>query len=354
MQNTTSPDKIFKLERAENPDTLTAVHAREKCCEDKNLSNGAVRLFCRLLDFALNPYVNLGKKGQVIVSQLKLATLINCAPRSIRNRTEELLTFDYVWLSKIPRPNTYPILCYHITAFQARKDTRLEMSADGLWGNCARRFGPQDGGSAARKKANDQNLPVASFLVDRFGKPISRISSVFPLPAATAAPCQQQPVAADSSNGSPLPAATAAGFSAGVAADSSNHSPLSAATAAPSPRQPVADLGETQPEVEQVLEPHFERSTGFNASKGGFGKNSAENRFLFEVGEMMERWKRGSAKAELQNSGGWWRMSYRADADLMRRVLSDTLLQVKEGKIFTTPGQAAVDLWKRWSRTPGN
>lgn len=43
-------------------------------------------------------------------------------------------------------------------------------------------------------------------------------------------------------------------------------------------------------------------------------------------------------------------MSYRANADLIQRVLNEINVLVVEGKIKTTPGQAAVDLWKRWSK----
>ena len=92
------------------------------------------------------------------------------------------------------------------------------------------------------------------------------------------------------------------------------------------------------------------RSTLLNALKAGgqSKKGTAENIFLLDVAAMMETWKKGSSKAELANSGGWWRMAFRADADLMRRVLAETLSLVKEGRIKETPGQTAVDLWKRW------
>jgi hypothetical protein len=63
---------------------------------------------------------------------------------------------------------------------------------------------------------------------------------------------------------------------------------------------------------------------------------------------MMERWRKGSAKAELANSGAWWRLAYRADSDLMERVLAEINVLVKEGQIKDDPGKAAADLWKRW------
>jgi hypothetical protein len=95
----------------------------------------------------------------------------------------------------------------------------------------------------------------------------------------------------------------------------------------------------------------FKRSTDLNALKkgGGAKKISAENAFLADVAELMELWQKGSSKDELANSGAWWRQSHRANADLIGRVLADTRCAVKEGRIKTTPGQYAVDLWKRWS-----
>jgi hypothetical protein len=76
-------------------------------------------------------------------------------------------------------------------------------------------------------------------------------------------------------------------------------------------------------------------------------ERQAENRFLLDVGAMMERWRKGSSRAELSNSGGWWRMAFRADRVKMEGVLAETLRAVKERQIDQTPGQYAVDWWKR-------
>ena len=62
---------------------------------------------------------------------------------------------------------------------------------------------------------------------------------------------------------------------------------------------------------------------------------------------MMDDWSKGSSKTELTNSGGWWRMAFRADRGLMRSVLIETHRAVKERQIKQTPGQYAVDYWKR-------
>ena len=102
--------------------------------------------------------------------------------------------------------------------------------------------------------------------------------------------------------------------------------------------------------VKGEYEESFKRSTGERAVaavKMG-KKNSPENIFLLDVGAMMEKWKKGSSKGELANSGAWWRLSYRNNRDLMQRVLAETIQMVKEGTIKTNPGATAVDIHNRW------
>lgn len=68
---------------------------------------------------------------------------------------------------------------------------------------------------------------------------------------------------------------------------------------------------------------------------------------------MMESWKKGSSKGELSGSGAWWRMSYRCQPDLMRRILAEVSAMIKESKIKFNPGSTAVDLFKRWGGVQG-
>jgi len=120
-------------------------------------------------------------------------------------------------------------------------------------------------------------------------------------------------------------------------------------TTAVGERQSVADKGEVRDVSFESTEGTLKRSTVLNASKVARGRGpNSENLFLLDVGAMMETWHKGSAKAELANSGGWWRLGFRADADLMHRVLAETLRAVKEHQVKETPGQYAADLWKRW------
>jgi hypothetical protein len=73
----------------------------------------------------------------------------------------------------------------------------------------------------------------------------------------------------------------------------------------------------------------------------------AEKAFLSDVRQMLEQWRKGSGTAELQNWGGWWRTAFRKNARKARAVLNDVRSLAREGRITSSPGAAAMDLWKR-------
>jgi hypothetical protein len=102
------------------------------------------------------------------------------------------------------------------------------------------------------------------------------------------------------------------------------------------------------------LESLLKRSTELNAQKAETEprKASPENVFLLDVGAAMDRWQKGHGKKELASSGAWWRLAFRQDAQLARRVLADTLGAIKESRIKENPGAHAVDLWRRWGGKP--
>jgi hypothetical protein len=163
-------EKIFDLHKTPDPNQLVAIRTREEVCDDPDLSDGAKVLFVRLLDLALNPGLNQGRKGQVIASQMKLACFLKCTERSIRRRVGELIQKLFIWTSLIPRPNTKPILCYHITAFQPKAQAHEEIPNDGLWGNGRRRF--DSGFGRTGVAATGQQRRKGSGIIDRFGNPV--------------------------------------------------------------------------------------------------------------------------------------------------------------------------------------
>ena len=81
-----------------------------------------------------------------------------------------------------------------------------------------------------------------------------------------------------------------------------------------------------------------------SAPENGFEK---EKQFLADVLEVVELWKPTAARGELENWGGWWRNRYRQNPRKAQAVLADVRCLVRERRITRSPGQAAVDLWKR-------
>lgn len=137
-----------------------------------------------------------------------------------------------------------------------------------------------------------------------------------------------------------------------LAAGDGNGLPPSPETDCRSERQTVADNEKSKDVSLSPSERSFKRSTGFNALKkaGPVKKINEENLFLKIVAELMDLWKPNHSEFEMTNSGAWWRQCYRANADLIQRVVADLKCAIVEGRIKTTPGQYAVDLWKRWSK----
>jgi len=189
----TSDAGVFKLERKEDPNQLLAIRAREEVCDDPTISDGAVRLFVRLLDLALNPFLNNGQRGQIIISQQKLGSMIHCDERSVRRRTDELIRANYVWTTLIGRQNTKPIRCYHISKLQPKRQVEQDMPGEGLWGNGKRRF--DHGFAKTGKEATGHQRRMGSRLLDQFGNQIS-----FNLFENTPARGQESPVSADKSD----------------------------------------------------------------------------------------------------------------------------------------------------------
>lgn len=75
-----------------------------------------------------------------------------------------------------------------------------------------------------------------------------------------------------------------------------------------------------------------------------------ESAFFDRLGEVLGRYDPKWAKEELTQSGPWWRMKFREDADKMMRVLADVENRIKEGHAFErNPAAYAVDNWKRFA-----
>ena len=77
-----------------------------------------------------------------------------------------------------------------------------------------------------------------------------------------------------------------------------------------------------------------------------------EAAFLREVAALCESWRKGSAKKELANWGGWWRSRFREDPDNCRAILADIASMLREGRLAGPPGPACYDLWQRLPTRP--
>src|SRR5205823_168364 len=99
------------------------------------------RFFCRLIDMSLNPDCHRpGPKGQVLIGQMKLGTLLCCSERTIRSWTRELEAQRYIWTLRVPQANTDPVLRYHVSVFIEPKQMTPHVRGQAMIGNCRTHF----------------------------------------------------------------------------------------------------------------------------------------------------------------------------------------------------------------------
>ena len=77
------------------------------------------------------------------------------------------------------------------------------------------------------------------------------------------------------------------------------------------------------------------------------GEAGSEKEFLDRVREELGAISPQCAAKELTNWGGWWRNRFREDPDRATRVLAEIGSMCREGRILTSPGAAASDLYQR-------
>lgn len=326
-------------------------------CNDAKLTDFAKLLFCRLTDMAFKPEFRRGE-GIIACSKRFLAEDFACCEDTIRRATRGLELTGFLW-TKTFWNGSFEITWWFIREW-ADDTKEYDPHTGSNFGSRVRRvqrntvrgergkFAPNP--DSQRQKilrllgANGNGATVKAEISGVHGDK-SAVSALNLSPGQGAV---VSPVTAHES------ALTALTFQrchgALVSADTADPSALTWCSSQPCHGGPVPGLSTLKTITVEVDKEPFKRSTGLTAQKAGRGKpkSTAENVFLLDVGAMMEKWKKGSSKAELSGSGVWWRLAYRADAELMRKVLADVLGMVKESKIKVTPGKTAVDLWKRW------
>jgi hypothetical protein len=358
--------RIFDLAPKTDPLLAQIVPAaRRKVCLNTSISAAARMFFCFLTDSSLQPGLNT-RKGVVKFSDAALAERFKINPRTVRNWKRELESAGEIWMTEKWMKNCFPATVYNIAAIVgAPPETRNSESEDGSLveeevfssNRRRRRLVQREAGSGKFSRRDTPRCPDSTppETPKTPEMAVNKTPNEFFLPSTTAKNCRgpRQKIAAVHGKKQPSPPAKNSRLGRQkTAVARGKKQPWPAAKNSRGPRQKTADKEETEALRERFSETSFKRSTGLNAQKklGIEGKIQRENLFLADVGAMMERWRPGSAKGELANSGAWWRTSYRANADLLQRVLADTNCAVKEGRIQTTPGQYAVDLWKRWSK----
>jgi hypothetical protein len=359
------PQKNFSIKPSENPDQLLAIRLREGACEDAKLSDGAYRMFSRLIDLALNPFHNNGHKGRVVISQADLGKLINCDERSIRRRGSELIDFNYLWTSLMPRRNTKPITIYHITAFFPQKKVAQDIPGEGLRVNGARRH--DHGFERTGKEAGGRQRRMGGLILDQFGKQI-----FFDLPANAPESGQNWPRTADSSVLSERTVASSArGHFRPLTEDSSVLSERSKLSAHSGQNCPQSEDGSVRLHETQ-LEPESGKKEGLTlrtkrgiSSKGlkpaSRGKGQPwpqglkplpleEERAIETLRSLAEVYNGvESALDQRERFGKQWRMRTREDISKMGRVLAEVRDAAKEGRITGLVGEYFNKIWNEFA-----
>jgi hypothetical protein len=341
--------KVFQLKPALDPATQAILESREHALHDSRLNRSMKAFFCEVLDRALDPnYYAPNPRGIVTMSDTVLAEVFRVSNRIIYTWKKGVEACGYFWITQQFRKNMWPITTYLLACLH--RPPRKKTDSGGTYGSAGvGRPPPQNPGLGARRPGQPclplpgtcQKPPKAKS-ADLQGNS-GENGNLVRVSAETDFGSEPKPASGESRNGFRARAETDFG---------SEPKPISAESRSQLRARAEADCQLKEPENGEgdSPEPSLKRSTGSNALKAGGQprKISPENLFLLDVGAMMETWRKGSSKAELANSGGWWRIAFRTDRDLMRRVLAETLSMVKEGKVKEGPGQTAVDLWKRW------
>jgi len=351
--------KIFTLKPALDPDTIAILEARRDALGDQRLNGSMKSFFCRILDVSLDPafyYPHI--RGVVTISDTVNAETFGVSTRTIYTWKKAVEAAGYFWLTDQYRKNMWPITTYHISCLH--RPPRGRTDEGGTFGATgAGRPRPQNSPLGARepgqlaiplpgsrkipKSAENAKTPTISALTGK------------KLPLSPEENFRSDQKNTSALSGRKLPVSPEENFR-------SDQKKTSGESGSLLPVRPEADFRHIETEKgalegeplerESPKEPLSVQRRG-NALKEGAGKGKAkttdaENIFLLDVAAMMDGWRKGSSTSELTNSGGWWRMAFRTDPSLMRRVLAEIHSMAKEGKITLSPGQAAVDLWKRW------
>lgn len=357
--------KIFDLVKAQDPILAQVVPtARRRICENETLTAGARMFFCYTIDLSLLPGV-MSRRGVLKKSDEDLAERLKVSARTIQNWKREIKATGEVWMTEKWMKNTFPQTVYNFACIVGQAMLPLNVDSDDgslpddeIFTSNRRRQRRAQRDPNTGRFAGRVTPPGVRSIVPADPEP-SKIEQNAPsekfLPSTTERIFGPPPKESSVHHGKSFPSPTENPFRAArkdVSAVHGKSFPLSTENSFRGAPQNDADKGEAKDVSLRDPETSFKRSTGLNASKKDLDarKREAEKHFLEDVAVVMDRWKFGHGKFELDNSGAFYRQCHRADAQLAARVLADASCAVKEGRIKETPGQYFVDLWKRWSK----
>ena len=133
--------KGFSLAPAKD-DTFSILQGRMEVLTDADLSDGAARLYCLLVDLSLNPDSHKGRRGTVCLSMLKLACIMGCSEKSVNTWKNQLLGARYIWKELEPWPNTWSHNRYHISSISPFDVQPKSIAGLGIFFGNGHRMGP--------------------------------------------------------------------------------------------------------------------------------------------------------------------------------------------------------------------
>lgn len=363
MQNSNGHQKAFELTQPKTPEQVARENVNAQMPKNRravsqlNISAQAKWLFAQISDDSFMFEFGGNNYGSIVTSITKLSDRYQHDRDSIAKWLHILEAQRVVWTehewpnlvihisAAVPSPKTRAASSQRVSARASRARIEANPGAEGV-GTPFFAQKPKEPASNAEgigKSCGD----VPARHAEGVGKTCPQLPQ--DLPTSSAHDDRQHP------HTPPTTPAPSAGTyphvlptpSASLAEDVGTRTrfkPVVSGKKAPGERSPETGKGKTG-------EKSIKRSTVLNAIEPGAksGKKALREKvFLLDVAAVMDRWKKGHSKYEMTNSGAWWRLAWRKDADLIERVLADVLCQVKESKIGDSPGAAAVDLWKRW------
>lgn len=358
-------DPKFGIVPATHPDTIAVLRNRDALYADDRLNRSQKAWVGWAIDECLNPSrYRDHKKGIACIADSVPGKIFSVTERTIYNWRHNPAVRDYVWFSKVWRPDKWGMMVYHLTALHpapAEKKAWFD-GGGGQYAAGAKARTPEPSAEAAARgrevrnaalaaKRAQKNLPLEGGIAVVTGNFQPGSSAENPVLQAFSAHSQNffRPTAETDFGSQPK----------SFSADSRNEfrptaerdfggEPKKASAVSRKEVLPPAEKEFRHIEPEQEIEStsqHLKRlGTAARAGKSKAGKRADEEEFLQLVGRV------GGGKEVLRNAGLWVN-NLRAEPERAWAVWNEVRTMQKESPelIRSTPAKVAMDLWKRWS-----